>query len=88
MAQKNTADGGFDEIVAEQWKKHLGSMRPELARTKNVRGTYYKLWLQNVHLAENVFDAKACGVADGGNDGCPTVDSIPEYGDRSFEPNN
>ena len=47
---RRTADEDFDVVVGMQWKAHLDAMRPEMARTKNVGGTYYKLWLANLDL--------------------------------------
>jgi hypothetical protein len=36
------------------WKAHLRAMRPELSRSKNVGGTYYKLWLANLDIGAAV----------------------------------
>ena len=46
-----TADEDFDKLIATHWKAHLSAMRPELSRSKNVGGTYYKLWLANLDIA-------------------------------------
>ena len=57
---KFAADCDFDELVRMHWRAHLGAMRPELAKTKNVGGTYYRLWLQDLDLNKECADAKDC----------------------------
>ena len=52
------ADASFDKIVEQRWNSHLQAMRPELAKTKSVGGTYYKAWLQSVELCDGQDDER------------------------------
>ena len=48
-----SADSDFDELVRLQWREHLASMRPELARSKGWNGSYWKSLMKNVILASS-----------------------------------